>query len=364
MAIPTRSHLTLMALSLGLSFGAVAEDHKAAADSAATSATKPAATAKATSLSTSTATAKSEVAPAGEKAPELSADKHGGDKSTSAKKPEQKAERAAPEHIMERPGRISVATRRVALAAVAAKAAEAKAAEKPEAEAHAAHPLHWSYEGETGPQAWAKLAPEFASCGAGQRQSPIDIRDGMKVELEPIAFEYRPSSFKVTDNGHTIQTNVNGWNSMRLMGRVFRLVQFHFHRPSEEMIDGKQFEMVVHMVHQDSQGKLAVVAVLVDVGARQPVIQTVLNNLPLEKNSDIAVTSNSLDMNQMLPGDRRYFTYMGSLTTPPCTEDVLWIVMKQPVQATVEQLNLFSRIYPMNARPIQATAGRVIKESN
>ena len=339
MAIPTRSHLTLMALSLGLSFGAVAEDHKAAADSAATSATKPAATAKATSLSTSTATAKSEVAPAGEKAPELSADKHGGDKSTSAKKPEQKAERAAPEHIMERPGRISVATRRVALAAVAAKAAEAKAAEKPEAEAHAAHPLHWSYEGETGPQAWAKLAPEFASCGAGQRQSPIDIRDGMKVELEPIAFEYRPSSFKVTDNGH-------------------------FHRPSEEMIDGKQFEMVVHMVHQDSQGKLAVVAVLVDVGARQPVIQTVLNNLPLEKNSDIAVTSNSLDMNQMLPGDRRYFTYMGSLTTPPCTEDVLWIVMKQPVQATVEQLNLFSRIYPMNARPIQATAGRVIKESN
>jgi carbonic anhydrase len=365
MAFPTRSHhhhIAFLAWSLGLSLGAIAADEqKAAADPGAA---KPVATSKAAPAAPA---AKSEVPPAREKAPEVAVDAK---RASSSKVTEHKTARASPERniaerIIERPApRISAATRRLAPASVASKVTDTKAEESHGAAAHAAHPPHWSYEGETGPQAWAKLAPEYASCGTGQRQSPIDIREGMKVELEPIGFEYRPSSFKVTDNGHTIQANVNGWNSMRLQGRVFRLVQFHFHRPSEEMIDGKQFEMVVHMVHQDTQGKLAVVALLVEVGARQPVLQMLLNNLPLEKNSEIAVTSSSLDMNQMLPGDRRYFTYMGSLTTPPCTEDVLWIVMKQPVQATIEQLNLFSRIYPMNARPIQTTAGRVIKESN
>ena len=230
-------------------------------------------------------------------------------------------------------------------------------------EGAAAPHRHWSYEGATGPQAWARLSPEFAKCGNGDRQSPIDIRDGIKVELDPILFEYRPSGFRVVDNGHTIQANVNGWNSIRIMGRRYRLVQFHFHSPSEEMIDGQQFDMVVHLVHKDGEGRLAVVAVLVEAGARQPALQAVLNNLPLEKNTEVTAASN-LDLNQILPDSRKYFTYMGSLTTPPCTEDVLWIVMKQPVQATAEQLNLFSRMYPMNARPVQSAKGRTIKESN
>jgi carbonic anhydrase len=389
MAFLTRSRILFVALSLCLSIGAMAEDHKAAADQVATRSAAPVKSAAATKSETPSVTekaaeeksgtgqtsagkaaaaAKPEAPPASGKAPETAVDLKRtitNGMAGSLKASESRSERATPERIVERPAaRISAATRRVALAAVAVRPGETNPAEKPSVEVHATHAPHWSYEGETGPQAWATLAPEFASCGTGQRQSPIDIRDGLKVDLEPIAFEYRPSSFKVNDDGHAIQANVNGWNSMRLMGRVFRLVQFHFHRPSEEMIDGKQFEMVVHMVHQDAQGRLAVVAVLVEVGARQPVIQTILNNLPLEKNSEVAVNSSSLDMNQMLPGDRRYFTYMGSLTTPPCTEDVLWIVMKQPVQATAEQLNLFSRIYPMNARPIQASAGRMIKESN
>jgi carbonic anhydrase len=235
-------------------------------------------------------------------------------------------------------------------------------ATKPEASAPA-HSLHWSYEGETGPQAWAKLAPEYAKCGNGERQSPIDIRDGMKLELEPIAFEYRPSVFKLVDNGHAIQANVSSSNFMRVIGRRFRLVQLHFHRPSEEAINGKRFEMVVHLVHKDGEDRLAVVAVLVDSGARQPEFQTVLNNLPLEKGEKFAAAI-TLDANQILPENRNYFIYMGSLTTPPCTEDVLWVVIKQPVQASREQLNLFSRMYPMNSRPIQASMGRVIKESN
>ena len=278
------------------------------------------------------------------------------------------ARRPAPVVEAPRPRPVVVAApQRVAAAAPAPRNLETlKIAEPPATEpAHGAapHARHWSYEGETGPHAWAKLAPEYAKCGNGQRQSPIDIRDGMRLDLDPVAFEYRPSGFRVVDNGHTIQANVNGWNSIRVTGRRYRLEQFHFHRPSEEMINGKQFEMVVHLVHKDGEGRLAVVAVLVEVGARQPVIQAVLNNLPLERGDEITAAS-QLDLAQLLPGDRRYFTYMGSLTTPPCTEDVLWIVMKQPVQATAEQLDLFSRMYPMNARPIQTSAGRMIKESN
>jgi carbonic anhydrase len=249
--------------------------------------------------------------------------------------------------------------------AVANTAIAVKAPEPPPA-VHAAaetHTLHWSYEGPTGPHAWARLSPEYAKCGSGERQSPIDIREGMKVDLDPVIFDYRPSNFKVVDNGHTIQANVAGCNAMRVMGRRFRLVQFHFHRPSEEAIDGRQFEMVVHLVHKDGEGRLAVVAVLVEGGARQPAIQAVLNNLPLEKGEETNAAT-QLDLTQLLPENRRYFTYMGSLTTPPCSEDVLWIVMKQPVQASNDQLALFERMYPMNARPIQSSSGRTIKESN
>jgi carbonic anhydrase len=117
----------------------------------------------------------------------------------------------------------------------------------------------------------------------GERQSPIDIRDGIKVDLEPIRFDYRPSNFRIVDNGHTIQVNLGPGNTMAVMGRMYDLVQFHFHRPSEERINGKGFDMVVHLVHKDLDGRLAVVAVLLERGQAHPVMQTLWNNLPLEK---------------------------------------------------------------------------------
>ena len=140
-------------------------------------------------------------------------------------------------------------------------------------------------------------------------------------------------------------------------------MQFHFHRPSEERIDGKQFEMVVHLVHKDLEGRLAVVAVLLDRGAAQPIVQSVWNNLPLEKGDEVAARA-TLDLNELLPPERHYFTYMGSLTTPPCSEGVLWMVMKRPVPVSAEQIGVFARLYPMNARPVQSASGRLIKESN
>ncbi len=225
------------------------------------------------------------------------------------------------------------------------------------------HPAHWSYSGDGGPAEWGKLRPEFSACAKGQRQSPIDIRGGIRVDLEPIKFQYRPSGFNVVDNGHTVQANIGHGNSIEVGGRRYDLVQFHFHRPSEERINGKQFELVAHLVHKDPEGRLAVVAVLMDQGKQHPMVQLVWNSLPLEKNEEYP-SAVPLDMNLMLPEDRRYYTYMGSLTTPPCSEGVLWLVLKQPAQLSAEQLAVFTRLYPMNARPIQQASGRMLKESN
>jgi len=221
----------------------------------------------------------------------------------------------------------------------------------------------WSYSGFTGPQAWGKLKPEYSLCAKGQRQSPIDIREGIGLDLESVRFEYQPSSFAVIDTGHTVQVNVAPGNAIEVNGRRWTLQQFHFHRPSEERIDGRQFEMDVHLVHRDAEGRMAVVAVLLERGAAQPLLQTVWNHLPLEKNEENAARV-QIDPIQLLPTDRRYYTYMGSLTTPPCSEGVLWLVMQQPVPVSAQQIDIFSRLYPMNARPIQQAAGRMIKQSN
>ena len=195
----------------------------------------------------------------------------------------------------------------------------------------------------------------------GQRRSPIDIREGIPGQLDPIQFDYRVSGFKVIDNGHTIQANVEPGNSITVLGRRYELLQFHFHRPSEERINGKQFDMVAHLVHKDVEGKLAVIAVLIDQGNQHPMMQLVWNALPLEKGMEQA-SSVPIDLNLILPERKQYFTYMGSLTTPPCSEGVLWMVMKQPAQMSREQIAIFSKMYPMNARPIQSAQGRMIKD--
>jgi carbonic anhydrase len=221
--------------------------------------------------------------------------------------------------------------------------------------------IHWDYEGEGAPDNWAKLDPQNQVCATGQRQSPIDIKDGIKVDIEPIKFNYHPSTFRIVDNGHTVQVAV-GDNSIKLTGKTYELVQFHFHRPSEEKVNGQRFDMVVHLVHKSDEGQLAVVAILLERGNENPFIQTLWNNLPLEKNVDVSPPDLAIDPAALLPVSRSYYTYMGSLTTPPCSENVLWLVMKQPAQVSGDQINIFGRLYKNNARPIQPTAGRLIKE--
>ena len=242
------------------------------------------------------------------------------------------------------------------------------AAKPPAADAHAAakateHLPHWSYDGAGAPDKWASLDPANATCANGKRQSPIDIRDGIAVNLESVKFDYQPTAFRVLDNGHTVQVNLAAGNSIEVMGRRYELLQFHFHRPSEERVNGKGFDMVAHLVHRDAEGRLAVVAVLLTKGAAQPVLQAVWNSLPLERNEEQAAPA-SLDLQRLLPEDQRYYTYMGSLTTPPCSEGVLWVVLKAPMQVSAEQIAVFAKLYPMNARPLQGRSGRLIKESN
>jgi len=226
------------------------------------------------------------------------------------------------------------------------------------------HNIHWAYDGDGAPANWDKLRGDYATCGSGTRQSPIDIRDTIKVDLEPIVFDYKPSQFRITDNGHTIQVDVGEGSSIRVMERQFQLLQFHFHKPSEERINGKSYDMVAHFVHRDDEGRLAVVAVLMDKGMEHPLIQTLWNNMPLERGQSISPAT-VIDLNRLLPPpDRRaYYTYMGSLTTPPCSEDVLWMVLKEPIPLSPAQLSIFSRVYNHNARPVQPANGRLVKET-
>ena len=220
----------------------------------------------------------------------------------------------------------------------------------------------WSYLGADGPHTWGALSPAYALCGRGQRQSPIDIVDGLPVDLEPPQFQYKPGFFGVVDNGHTVQVTVAPGSAFELGGRRWELNGFHFHLPGEERIDGKGYEMSVHLTHRDAQGRLAVVALLVQEGEENPGVQTVWNHLPLER-GEVVQSTIEFDPSMLLPASRRYYTYMGSLTTPPCTEGVLWIVMQQPITVSPAQRRVFARLHPMNARPIQPLGGRLIKQS-
>lgn len=241
------------------------------------------------------------------------------------------------------------------------KAPAAPAVHEPENPAANMH-THWSYEGETGPAHWAKLRADYAACASGKRQSPIDIREGIRVNLEAIRFDYKPMQFRIVDNGHTVQVNVGEGSSLSVMGKRYALQQFHFHRPSEERVNGRMYDMSAHLVHRSDEGQLAVVAVLLEKGAENALIQTLLNNLPLEQDSEMA-PEESIDLARLLPENRAYWTYMGSLTTPPCTEGVLWMVMKQPLQVAGDQVAIFSRVFRNNSRPVQPSNGRLIKET-
>ncbi|MGA2608537.1 MAG: carbonic anhydrase family protein [Terriglobia bacterium] len=223
---------------------------------------------------------------------------------------------------------------------------------------------HWSYSGPGSPAHWGDLDPDFALCKDGKRQSPINIKKARKADLPPIQFDYKPTPLRIVNNGHSIQINYGPGSTIMIGGKQYMLVQFHFHRPSEEEIGGKHFEMVVHMVHKDDAGNAAVVAVLLKSGNESPFIQKLWDNLPKEADKEMVVTNVTVNIAELLPANQNYYSFAGSLTTPPCSEGVSWYVLKTPVEVSARQVAAFAKFYPDNARPIQPTNGREIWESN
>lgn len=256
----------------------------------------------------------------------------------------------------------------------AAPAVKAPSASAP-ARRHAARPAahgpanarraprpQWTYEGDAGPEHWAELASEYAVCASGRRQSPIDLDHGFAVDLDPIQFLYQSAPFRVADAGRGLQVTVYG-GGLLLQGEHYGLSRVEFHQPSEHTIAGRAFDMEAQFIHRAEDGRPVIVAVMLEKGAENPAVQTALNNLPLEKGGETAPPDAAIDIAALLPAERGYYTFMGSLTAPPCTEGVLWMVLKRPQQISAAQLEIFQRLYPPNARPVQPAYDRIIKES-
>jgi carbonic anhydrase len=232
--------------------------------------------------------------------------------------------------------------------------------------ARASEEAHWSYKADHGPTHWGEMKEDFAACNIGHAQSPIDIhaKDARKAALPAIAFDYKPSPLRIIDNGHTVQVNYAPGSGITVDGKRHELVQFHFHKPSEEKIEGKAHAMVAHLVHKGADGKLAVVAVLLDAGKENALLKTLWSNVPPEKEKEATPAGVTIDASALLPASRAYYTFDGSLTTPPCSEGVTWYVLKSPVHESKEQIAAFGKLYAANARPVQPLNGRVVRSSN
>jgi carbonic anhydrase len=221
----------------------------------------------------------------------------------------------------------------------------------------------WSYEGEHGPAHWGDVKSDYAMCKTGKNQSPIDITSAVKADLPPIQFAYRTAQLRIINNGHSIQVNYPEGSFITVNGKPYQLVQFHFHHPSEEKIKGKHFDMVAHLVHKNAEGNLAVVAVLIKKGHANAFIKTLWAHLPSDEGTEAVPANVSIDASGLLPAQRGYYTYTGSLTTPPCSEGVTWFVLKAPIEFSSDQINRFAHFYKHNARPVQPLDGRVVSES-
>lgn len=221
----------------------------------------------------------------------------------------------------------------------------------------------WSYDGESGPQNWGRLRPEWRTCAEGTRQSPIDLRDGIAVDLAPVKFDYGRSGFRIRDTGNTLQVDVGEGMGVTVRGVRYALERFTLHRPSQDRVGGMAHDMAIYLEHRSTDGKQAIVSVLLAAASTaHPVLQTLWSNLPLDRGREFSPDA-VIDLAQLVPADPGHFLYTGSLPTPPCTEDVLWVVMKQPLPIADDQLAVFARLYPRNGRPIQPANGRLLLES-
>jgi len=244
-----------------------------------------------------------------------------------------------------------------------------------------AQPWNHDPDSDIGPEVWGELAPAFRTCGSeirglpgfqqtGTRQSPIDLSSPTRAKLPHLAFFYEETAFEIENTGHVIEVPYEAGSVLRVGREVFTLEQLHFHAPSEHTVNGRRADMEAHLVHTDSLGNLAVLGILINTGeSPNPLIEEIFENAPAEEGA-VAIAG-TLDAGDLLPASRGYYTYAGSLTTPPCTEGVRWFVLRRPVQVSEETVDLFHHLigdfpeyegYDRNSRPVRPANGRVILE--
>ncbi|MES9970738.1 MAG: carbonic anhydrase family protein [Candidatus Thiodiazotropha sp.] len=248
------------------------------------------------------------------------------------------------------------------------------------------HAIHWGYSGASGPAKWGSLSKKYALCGSGKRQSPVDIWNDVPSDLYPLQFQYQSIPLLVLNNGHTLQANYNTvgqedkvdiggksypvqrkpvHNSILMLGDVpYKLLQFHFHTPSEHAHEGKRYAMEVHLVHKSADGNLAVVGVMLKRGKENPTLKKVLDNASGNINEVKLAQGVTINAADLLPADRQLFHYSGSLTTPPCSENVNWFVMKTPIEVSDMQVKQFASLVGENARPLQLMHWRLMLTSD
>lgn len=216
---------------------------------------------------------------------------------------------------------------------------------------------HWDYEGANGPENWGKMAEANKACASGQEQSPIDLTGGVDAEVSNIALHWNPGDWSVVNNGHTIQVEGKDGGYATIDGERFDLIQFHFHTPSEHTIDGRNYPMEVHFVHKNAEGRLAVIGVLMMPGGENPLFSTIMEKAPKEEGS---ASVGMIEQRGMIAPIDGVYRYQGSLTTPPCSETVLWTVLSTPILVSQKDVEAFQALFPMNARPIQPVNRRYV----
>jgi carbonic anhydrase len=227
----------------------------------------------------------------------------------------------------------------------------------------AAKGAHWSYEGAGSPAKWGKLDPANKVCAVGAQQSPIDIETTVKAQLSALKIAWAKSADTIINNGHTIQLNFAAGSSLTLGDVKYTLLQLHFHRPSEHQIGGKNFPMEAHFVHRAENGALAVVGVLMETGMPNGAFSRIVATMPAREGLTVKADA-AIDVSTLLPGGLGYYRYPGSLTTPPCSETVEWLLLTDPIKVAEADVAAFAKLYPMNARPVQKDNRRYVLQSS
>lgn len=224
---------------------------------------------------------------------------------------------------------------------------------------HSSDSPHWTYDGEQGMDHWGMLSRGYMTCESGSHQSPIDIMMPAEDRApERLQFHYRRADIQTMHNGHSIQVKVSPGSELQVNGRTYQLMQFHFHEPSEHHIEGKASPFELHLVHRDGIGHIVVVSLLADLGVGHPVLSTLWSSLPMHAGE--SAPSRQLDLSALIPNNLHHFAYHGSLTTPPCTEGVHWIVMKDKISIAQAQIDQFVVLVGHNSRAIQPIHDRQV----